>query len=446
MVGNTSTIRDSDGWNWKIRNNKQDTIHPIRNPFQKDIEKIATSFFVTNFTEHVDAKRLWQVCQSYGRIVDAFIANKRSKAGKRFGFVRFIGVKNEEAFAKSLANIWIGSFHLFASVARFQRRERTEAKCTEGKEKVAGHIPTKHVGKAVEGSSQNNQSYASILHGGGGSKLDRHDMPIKRITLTDHELVQVTNSLEVALVKVKSAETMSSLYRICCEEGFDRVKIHRIGGLWLWIHFQSVESCNAFKSNTNLKSFFTTIKPVSKNFYVDERMVWVEISGLPLCAWGSNAFKKVASSVGRFMFFENDNTAAMSLGIDDSSSHTSETDSKVGDDVANEEEFESEEDMDEEKRDDVVEDKNEIEHREESIHSNTGNENNGEKETIIEKEKEEEAGNENKGEKETNIEKEKEEEAGSDLSRPPERKTLGVFHLFMKCLGLLRLEKNWAMM
>ncbi|GKC54613.1 RNA-directed DNA polymerase, eukaryota, reverse transcriptase zinc-binding domain protein [Tanacetum coccineum] len=64
------------------------------------------------------------------------------------------------------------------------------------------------------------------------------------------------------------------------------------------------------------KQYFADVlvKPVSKNFYLDERMAWVEISGLPLCAWGSNAYKKVASSVGKFMFFENDRSTALSLG------------------------------------------------------------------------------------------------------------------------------------
>ncbi|GJU03040.1 hypothetical protein Tco_1113378 [Tanacetum coccineum] len=53
------------------------------------------------------------------------------------------------------------------------------------------------------------------------------------------------------------------------------------------------------RKNTMLKSFLSLVKLVSKNFYVDERMAWVEISGLPLCAWGSNAYKKVASLVDK---------------------------------------------------------------------------------------------------------------------------------------------------
>lgn len=49
--------------------NKQEMAHSIRNPFQKEVEKIATSFFVTNFPEYIDAKGLWKVCESYGRIL-----------------------------------------------------------------------------------------------------------------------------------------------------------------------------------------------------------------------------------------------------------------------------------------------------------------------------------------------------------------------------------------
>ncbi|PWA39483.1 hypothetical protein CTI12_AA571720 [Artemisia annua] len=147
MVGKASTYTDSNGWTWTFRKNKQETSHPIRNPYQKEVEKIATSFFVTNFPEHIDAKGLWKVCEPYGRIVDAFIPNKRSKAGKRFGFVRFIGVKNEEMFAKSLASIWIGSFHMFASVAHFsrqeKRQEKAEVKTKEGVVKVAGLVSEK---------------------------------------------------------------------------------------------------------------------------------------------------------------------------------------------------------------------------------------------------------------------------------------------------------------
>ncbi|GJS45101.1 RNA-directed DNA polymerase, eukaryota, reverse transcriptase zinc-binding domain protein [Tanacetum coccineum] len=43
--------------------------------------KISTSIFITNFLENFNAKDLWNACNQYGNVVDAFIPNRRSKSG-----------------------------------------------------------------------------------------------------------------------------------------------------------------------------------------------------------------------------------------------------------------------------------------------------------------------------------------------------------------------------
>nr|GFB35649.1 RNA-directed DNA polymerase, eukaryota, nucleotide-binding alpha-beta plait domain protein [Tanacetum cinerariifolium] len=43
---------------------------------------IARSTFVTNFPDSTSSKDLWKLCQSYGTVIDVYILNRRSKAGK----------------------------------------------------------------------------------------------------------------------------------------------------------------------------------------------------------------------------------------------------------------------------------------------------------------------------------------------------------------------------
>ncbi|GKE75905.1 RNA-directed DNA polymerase, eukaryota, nucleotide-binding alpha-beta plait domain protein, partial [Tanacetum coccineum] len=83
--------------------------------------KISKSVFDTNFPEGCTARDLWKVCNDYGTVVDVFIPFKKSKAGKRFAFVRFIKVINLDRLVENLCTIWIGLHHLHANVARFHR-------------------------------------------------------------------------------------------------------------------------------------------------------------------------------------------------------------------------------------------------------------------------------------------------------------------------------------
>ncbi|GJU31728.1 hypothetical protein Tco_1175317 [Tanacetum coccineum] len=47
------------------------------------------------------------------------------------------------------------------------------------------------------------------------------------------------------------------------------------------------KSCATFKSNESLKKPWITSQEVSPSFVVDERMIWIEICGFSLCAWGN---------------------------------------------------------------------------------------------------------------------------------------------------------------
>ncbi|GKB38693.1 RNA-directed DNA polymerase, eukaryota, reverse transcriptase zinc-binding domain protein [Tanacetum coccineum] len=106
--------------------------------------------------------------------------------------------------------------------------------------------------------------------------------------LDECDIIKVEDASIVVMVKVKEIDTISNMYQVCRNEGFDDIKIHHIGGLWVWIQFNSEKSCAAFKSNESLKKLWITSLEVSPYFVVDERMIWIEIYGLPLCAWGQD--------------------------------------------------------------------------------------------------------------------------------------------------------------
>ncbi|GJS66565.1 RNA-directed DNA polymerase, eukaryota [Tanacetum coccineum] len=312
-MGKKSFTTDDKGWTCIFNNKKNPISKPINNPYQKDLKRVASSFYVSNLLDSLDAKGLWNAYFSYGCLVDAYIANKRSIGGKSFGFICFLGIKDESEFVRSLSNIWIGSFHLYVLVARYHRKNQTGTQPNH-------HAPVMNSNPNVVPSQTSippitKPSFASVLPPKKATPaVTPPAIPVRTTPLKDQDLITIEDSSTVILLKVKYVESMGNMYAICKNAGFLDLSIHHVGGLWIWIQFLSSKSCLKFQENTSLKSFYSIAKSPYPSFKVDERMIWVEISGMPLCAWGSNAFKKVASLFGKFVFFEAEDSIAMSAG------------------------------------------------------------------------------------------------------------------------------------
>nr|GEY37923.1 nucleotide-binding alpha-beta plait domain-containing protein [Tanacetum cinerariifolium] len=212
---------------------------------EDDVAKISTSVYITNFPESVSAKELFHACKQYGHVVDSFIPTKRSKNGKRFGFVRFTNVFNEERLVNNLCIVWVDRYKLHANVARFQRPP----------DKKEG------VKKTNVFSSPKEYSKANVNTGGGNSYMG-------------------------ALKGVKQVEVEDLKSRPTLLLGDDCV---------VMLEFNSEETINKFRDNVSVASWFSQIIEATTDFEIEGRIAWVEVEGIMFKLWSGNTFSRIAT-------------------------------------------------------------------------------------------------------------------------------------------------------
>jgi RNA recognition motif-containing protein len=83
------------------------------------VDQASISFFVTNFPTEVASENLWETFARFGRVGDVYIPNKVDKWGRRFGFVKFMEVRDEEALNRRLQEVWFNTFKLRVNRSRF---------------------------------------------------------------------------------------------------------------------------------------------------------------------------------------------------------------------------------------------------------------------------------------------------------------------------------------
>jgi len=64
------------------------------------LDNSTTSFFFTHFPDNLGHLDLWKLFDRFGRVGEVFLPSKRDKWGRRFGFVKFKEVSNEEELSR----------------------------------------------------------------------------------------------------------------------------------------------------------------------------------------------------------------------------------------------------------------------------------------------------------------------------------------------------------
>ncbi|GJX73714.1 hypothetical protein Tco_0312309, partial [Tanacetum coccineum] len=77
-----------------------------------------------------------------------------------------------------------------------------------------------------------------------------------------------------------------------------------MGGFWVMIVFTSEGAKETFRSNVGIGSWFSQLLQASNSFFVDERVTWIDIEGIPLKVWSKNTFSRITSKWGELLDFD----------------------------------------------------------------------------------------------------------------------------------------------
>ncbi|GKA10508.1 RNA-directed DNA polymerase, eukaryota [Tanacetum coccineum] len=228
---------------------------------EDDVARISTSVFITNFPDSISAKELFQACKQYGHVVDSYIPFKRTKFGKRFGFVRPTGMNEGDGTKKPFV----------------------------------AHAPT--VKASSIGKLGDDKSFRGVLK--GDTKVGT-GISEPSIVLGD-ECVRTKNTVNALFGRVKEFASLANLKMALGNEGFMDIVIKYMGELWVMMEFKSVDSMSKFRECVSVMSWFSQIMDASNEFEVEGRIAWVEVEGVPFRLWTENSFARIADKWGKLL-------------------------------------------------------------------------------------------------------------------------------------------------
>ncbi|KAJ0891813.1 putative RNA recognition motif domain, nucleotide-binding alpha-beta plait domain superfamily [Helianthus annuus] len=244
--------------------------------------------------------------QGFGEIVGAFIAKKKDKLGKTFGFVSFKGVQDAEDLERRMGNMKLGGNKLLVNIARFAKENGVGFQSrVGGKSGANGRVSSNNKqpkGKPshplkVHKEVVNGRSFVDILLN-------------KSCPVNEEDVVEVDPSFSSLVEKfgralVGRTRDFSALRKINVllkEAGFRDIEIQYLGGLSVLLSFVGEMEAKVFAEGGEVWSkWFVSIDPWVGQAMPFERLAWINIFGVPPHIFSSKIFNVIGGRFGRLV-------------------------------------------------------------------------------------------------------------------------------------------------
>ncbi|KAJ9538548.1 LOW QUALITY PROTEIN: hypothetical protein OSB04_031281 [Centaurea solstitialis] len=276
-----------------------------------------SSFIFFNFPANWEAVDLWRMFKRYRNCSDIYMAKKKLRNGQRFGFIRFKQAGDSWELERRLSSIWIGNSKLQVFKADSRRkgvvgdgkadRESSDSKARnrmpEFKTNVGGD--KKSYAEAVSGAHKRRERPEK------DTQSDKSESaPLIEKSLGSWEGDPTHRKfLDKCLVgNVTSVDNIGPILKLC-EGVLQGARIKFLGGHQILMYFEDEISRGEVLRNKNhgIHHWVKDISEWSIGYRATERLVWVNIAGVPLHGWKEEIFESIAEIWGKVISTKNCN-------------------------------------------------------------------------------------------------------------------------------------------
>ncbi|XVF28563.1 hypothetical protein REPUB_Repub15cG0040600 [Reevesia pubescens] len=281
-----------------------------------------TYVFVNNIPKQVHWRWLWRIFSHHGKVVDVLIPKKRSKSGRRYGFIRFSNRGDAFKVIKRLNGVWLLNAQLGVNIARFKGRSFYWRKVSKNPSTIpASNFEVNNTSPDIDvqpaignGVLPDKKSYLQVLmkNSTPSAKSSSHHCS-EEVDISSPPKIykscsgvieeEALHSLESCVIGVERDYETNTLLENFRINGVSEVSLKKISGRQFLIMFEDKEFMSAMEEQQWcwLKEWFVEITLWSENFSLKFRVTWISCFGVPIHCWNYDTFKNIANIWGELI-------------------------------------------------------------------------------------------------------------------------------------------------